>query len=273
MRNEKFADRWLKDFEERHGKATPEIAAKVRKLCNIMPKMPDKPNPEGRRAVATNISTGAPRWPQKLEYDEQEYQRLLIQYPDARRYLPGDGPPQFNPNFNREHFEIVLKKLGIQVRGPVSSPSGALVWLRDPTMKWPTADEYRERSLNSMRGTWAEVAERCRELGQPEPDPTQLAKWEAEYLESGTPEWQEEMDRVSLAWEEAHYLGDPTALKCEREFLDSVAKRETEMREHLEMMKKWFVANRGELKSPLWEILAAQVRLRAAFFRRSQAPR
>jgi hypothetical protein len=48
---------------------------------------------------------------------------------------------------------------------------------------------------------------------------------------------------MSLAWTEARESGDPTALKCEAEFVDSIANRAPEGWEHLDMMKKWYVAN------------------------------
>jgi hypothetical protein len=131
-------------------------------------------------------------------------------------------------------------------------------------MKLRTADEHRQQMLNRMvehrqqmlntkRAMWSQLVEHCREVGEPEPDPAQLAAWEAQYSNSGAPEWYEEMVRVSVAWTEARNSGDPTVLKCEAEFMDSVANRERDGFDHLHMMKKWYVANRGGLKSPIWQ--------------------
>jgi hypothetical protein len=123
-----------------------------------------------------------------------------------------------------------------------------------PNMKWPTAGEYGQQMLERRRAMWAQIAEHCRQTGKPEPDPAQLAKLEAEYLNSGAPEWHEELARVSVAWAEARESGDPTVLKCETElFMDSIANRKQKGWERLDMMKKWYVANRGELQSPLWQ--------------------
>jgi hypothetical protein len=79
----------------------------------------------------------------------------------------------------------------IRERADEADPNnpGVLVWPLDPNMKWPTADEYRQRTLNSMRGIWAKIVEHSREVGEPEPNPAHLAEWEAEYLKSGAPEW------------------------------------------------------------------------------------
>ncbi len=171
----------------------------------------------------------------------------------AERWIKG-----FEEGFGRKPTPEEEQR--IRERADEADPNnpGALVWPRDPNMKWPTADEYRQQMLNRMRGMWAQIGERCAEAGEPEPDPAQLAAWEAQYSNSGASEWTEEMVRVSVAWTEARESGDPTALKCEAEFVDSTANREREGWEHLDTMKKWYVANCGELKSPIWEKIAAQ---------------
>jgi hypothetical protein len=171
----------------------------------------------------------------------------------AERWIKG-----FEEGFGRKPTPEEEQR--IRERADEADPNnpGILVWPRDPNMKWPTADEYRQQMLNGMRAQWSQMIEHCREVGEPEPDPAQLAAWEAEYANSGVSEWKEEMVRVSLAWTDARESGDPTALKCEAEFVESTANRAQEGWEHLDMMKKWYVANRGELKSPLWQKISDQ---------------
>jgi hypothetical protein len=112
MRNENLAEQSIKGFEERWGrKVTPEEEARIRELWGRIPEL--KPNSEGRAVGGVNRCVGQSRRPQKLAYDHEEYEKLLIQYPDARRYLPCEGPAKRNPNFKQADF-IVLKKLGLK---------------------------------------------------------------------------------------------------------------------------------------------------------------
>jgi hypothetical protein len=61
---------------------------------------------------------------------------------------------------------------------------------------------------------------------------------------------------VARAWDEAIAAKDPTALKCEKELMDSIASREQwSASEWGEMQGKWYVVNRGELKSRFWRSL------------------
>jgi hypothetical protein len=143
----------------------------------------------------------------------------------------------------------------IRVRAEEADPNnpGILVWPRDPNMKWPTVEEYRQREIKMLRLMWSKMVEHCREVGEPEPDPAQLAEWEAGIISSRSAEMMVERVSVSVAWSEARESGDPTALKCEAEFMESIANREWDVREHHDMMNKWYVANRGELEFPDWQ--------------------
>ncbi len=112
-------------------------------------------------------------------------------------------------------------------------------------------EDHKQRQNSILRFLWKQIVNNCREVGKPEPDPAQLAEWEAD--DKGVAEMSEEFVRVSRAWAEAHQSGDSTALKCEAESKDSMANRKLDVRERLDLINKWYVANRGELKSPLWE--------------------
>jgi hypothetical protein len=119
-----------------------------------------------------------------------------------------------------------------------------------PTTKLPTVEEYRLRQINGLRSLWSKMVDHCREVGEPEPDPAQLAEWEAGIINSRGAEMMVEHVHVSKTWSEALHAGDPTALKCEAEFMDSIANRNWDVQEHADMINKWYVANRGELKFP-----------------------
>jgi len=62
-----------------------------------------------------------------------------------------------------------------------------------------------------------------------------------------------EHDHVARAWHEALQAGDPTVLKCKTEFLENLANLDWKRNEYTRMQYKWYLANRGELKSPLWQ--------------------
>jgi hypothetical protein len=119
-----------------------------------------------------------------------------------------------------------------------------------PTTKLPTVEEYRQRQINVLRFQWSKLVEHCREIGEPEPDPAKLAGWEAGIINSRGAEMMVENAHVSKAWSEALHAGDPTALKCQADFVDSMGNRDWNGWEHIDMINKWYIANRGELKFP-----------------------
>jgi hypothetical protein len=119
-------------------------------------------------------------------------------------------------------------------------------------------EDHKQRPISILRLLWAQMVNHCREAGKPEPDPAQLAEWEADVDDKGVAEIYEEFVRVASTFAEACRSGDPTALKCEAESKDSIANRESDGGERLDMINKWYVTNRGELKSPLWEKIAAR---------------
>jgi hypothetical protein len=85
-----------------------------------------------------------------------------------------------------------------------------------------------------------------------------LLEWLASVDDKSEAEMYEEIARVGGAFSEACQSGDAIVLKCEAESKVSIAKRESDGLERLDMISKWYVANRGELKSPLWEKIAAR---------------
>jgi hypothetical protein len=103
-----------------------------------------------------------------------------------------------------------------------------------------TVEEYRQWLVNTLRSMWPEMVAHCREVGEPEPDPAILAEWEAEVVNSRGPEMMVEHDIVAKAWSYARRSGDPSALKCEKELMDSIASGEHwDIKEWFEMQKKW----------------------------------
>jgi hypothetical protein len=56
--------------------------------------------------------------------------------------------------------------------------------------------------------------------------------------------------QVSKAWGEALHADDSTALKREADFVDSIVNRAWNVGEDMDMINRWYVANRGELKFP-----------------------
>jgi hypothetical protein len=166
----------------------------------------------------------------------------------AERWIAG-----FEEGFGRKPTPEEEQR--IRERADEADPNnpGILVWPRDPNMKLPTVEEYRQRQIKLHRYVVSKLVEHCREAGEPEPDQAKLAEWEASLISSRGAEMMVERVRVSLAWEEARRAGDPTALKCEAEFVESIANREWDVREHTDMINKWYVGNRGELEFPTWQ--------------------
>jgi hypothetical protein len=71
MRNEKVADFWIKDFEERNGrKATPEEEAMFRELADRVPEL--KPRSD---APGYGDASGLSSPPQKSRHTEQELKK------------------------------------------------------------------------------------------------------------------------------------------------------------------------------------------------------
>jgi hypothetical protein len=114
---------------------------------------------------------------------------------------------------------------------------------RKPPSKWERRlRKCIEDSVRAVGIIWSR-------LGEPEPDQAFLAKL------AGIPDWKERYEerfRVGKAWSEALAAGDPTALKCSQELVDSMVDRVGHAGEFGEMINKWYVANRGELKFPEW---------------------
>ena len=56
-------------------------------------------------------------------------------------------------------------------------------------------EDHKQRQNSILRFLWKQIVNNCREVGKPEPDPAQLAEWEAD--DKGVAEMSEEFVRVS----------------------------------------------------------------------------